>query len=334
MSQDARKPAERPAPPAESDRRRRSHAHVLSFDVEEYFHAEAAAGCVRRQDWSQLPPRLRAPVERILAMLAEHRASATFFILGWVGRREPELVRAIAREGHEIACHGMDHGMIDRLGPARFGRDIRDCRSLLEDVSGGRVRGYRAPTFSLTHRTAWAIDVLAAADFEYDSSIFPIRHDRYGVPDAPPDPHVAVGPGGGRVLELPPLTVRAAGMNWPVGGGGYFRLLPGWVTRAAIVAAERRGRRAMVYLHPWELDPGQPVLDMPRAALWRHRVGLATTAAKLRRLLRRFRFASAAECLDAIRSRAGPAYRYGRDAGDDRGRASFRVKSYRPGVRK
>ncbi|HET6430268.1 MAG TPA: polysaccharide deacetylase family protein, partial [Phycisphaerae bacterium] len=218
----------------------------------------------------------------------------------------------IARAGHEIASHGMDHRRIHRLGPAGLRRDLRTSRCVLEDLTGRPVIGYRAPTFSLTHETAWAIDVLVEAGCEYDCSVFPIHHDRYGVPDAPPEPHVAVGPGGGEILEIPPLTMRAMGVNWPVGGGGYFRLLPRWVIHAAVRGAHRRGQDAMVYLHPWELDPRQPVLNMPPLARWRHRVNLRGTADKLRELLRRFRFVSVADCLASLKERTRRVHRYGR----------------------
>jgi len=286
-------------------------AHVLSFDVEEYFHVEAAAARVKRHEWESWPRRLAPVVDRLLEMLAEHRTSATFFVLGWVARQDRGLVRGIAAAGHEIASHGMEHRMIGRLTPDEFRRDLRESRDLLADLAGRPVVGYRAPTFSITHRTAWALDVLAEEGFQYDSSVFPIRHDRYGVPDAPTSAHMAVGPGGRRLLELPPLTLRLAGMNWPVGGGGYLRLLPVWVVSRALEAWQRQGRQGMIYLHPWELDPGQPVLPMDRLSRWRHRNGLAATESKLRRLLGRFRFTDVARSLGTLRASAREAYAYG-----------------------
>jgi len=267
-------------------------SHILSFDVEEYFQVEAAAGCVPRDRWDEMPRRLPAAVDRVLDLLAAGRASATFFILGWVAARDRPLVRRIAQAGHEIASHGIDHRMIGRLTADQFRRSLADSRRLLEDITGRPVIGYRAPTFSLTRATAWAIDALADAGYQYDSSVFPVRHDRYGVPDAPRFAHRAVGPAGGSILEIPPLTLRLAGANWPVGGGGYLRLLPVRIVAAALRSASRRGRQAMIYLHPWELDPGQPVLPMGRLAAWRHRVNLAGTAAKLAWLLDRFTFTS------------------------------------------
>jgi len=274
--------------------------HLLSFDVEEYFQVEAAAARISRLDWDGRARRAGPLVDRLLDLLAAHRAGATFFVLGWLAARDPAMVRRIADAGHEVASHGMDHRMLTTLAPEEFRRDLRDSRRLLEDITGRPVIGYRAPTFSITRASAWALDVLAEEGFQYDSSIFPIRHDRYGVPDAPTTVHRAVGPGGGTILEIPPLTVRLAGANWPVGGGGYLRLLPVRAVAWALSAASRRGRTAMIYLHPWELDPDQPVLPMGRLARWRHRVGLRRTESKLRRLLARYAFTSVGHRLEAL----------------------------------
>ena len=286
---------------------------MLSFDVEEYFQVEAAAeGGVGPEQWANLPGRLDASVATILELLAAHATRATFFVLGWVARHEAEIVRRIAAAGHEIASHGMTHAMLGRLSPEEFGAELRDSRAILEDLSGEPVIGFRAPTFSITRRTGWALDVLAEAGYRYDSSIFPVHHDRYGVPGAPRWPHVAAGPGGGRIVELPPLTLRILGMNLPT-GGGYFRLWPlGW-TSAALRAAGAAGRSGMLYLHPWELDPHQPPLPMKATNRWRHRVNLSRTRAKLGRMLERFDFTTAAEFLDAWDAREGTVFAYGGD---------------------
>lgn len=286
--------------------------HLLSFDVEEYFQVEAAArGGVTPDDWDAYPRRLAPAVDRALQALADHGCSATFFVLGWVGRHEPEIVRRIAEAGHEVASHGMTHRMLQHLGPEAFRQDLLEARRLLEDLAGRPVCGYRAPTFSVTHRTAWAFDVLAEAGYGYDSSVFPIRHDRYGVPDAPTAPHRARGPDGGTLLEIPPLTLRLAGANWPVGGGGYLRLLPRRLPARALRKAARRGMPGMLYMHPWELDPDQPVLPMSRISRFRHRVGLRRAEDKLRWLLQRFRFTSVARQLDDLRARPQETYTYG-----------------------
>ena len=289
-----------------------ARSHLLSFDVEEYFQVEAAARSgVTPQDWPAYPRRLAPAVDRLLQALADHGVSATFFVLGWVGREEPAIVRRIAEAGHEVASHGMTHRMLRHLTPEAFRQDLRESRHLLEDLAGRPVRGYRAPTFSITHRTAWALDVLAEKGYEYDSSVFPIRHDRYGVPDAPTIPHHARGPGGGIILEIPPLTLRLAGANWPVGGGGYLRLLPRRLPARALRHADRRDAPGMLYLHPWELDPDQPVVPMSRFSRFRHRVGLRRAEGKLRWLLGRFRFTSVARQLDALRTGAVETYAYG-----------------------
>lgn len=282
--------------------------HILSFDVEEYFHVQAAAMNVDQSP--DFPNRLGPVVERILERLDAAGASATFFVLGRVARTQAGLVRTIAHAGHEIAAHSLDHTMITHMTRDQFRDDVRANRSQLEDLTGRPVIGYRAPTFSITNHTAWALDVLAEQGFEYDSSIFPIRHDRYGIAAAPPNPHVAVGPGGTRILEIPPLTWRAWGKNWPVGGGGYLRLLPAWVTVGALRRAARRGDCGMIYVHPWELDAGQPVLPMGRVARWRHRVGLQSTAAKLKKLLTPFRFVCVRDVLSNLNETTDQVCRY------------------------
>ena len=293
-------------------------AYLLSFDVEEYFQVEAAArGGLSPDDWDTYPRRLPAAVDRVLQLLSDYRASATFFVLGWVAQHEPQVVRRIADAGHEIASHGMAHHMLQRLGPEAFREDLAEARRRLEDLTGQTVLGYRAPTFSVTHDTAWAIDVLAESGYRYDSSVFPVRHDRYGVPDAPPVPHRAEGPGGGTVLEIPPLTLRLAGANWPVGGGGYLRLFPRRLPARALRKAVGQGGCGMMYLHPWELDPGQPVLPMSRAGRFRHRVGLRRTEDKLRWLLHRFRFTGVQQRLDDLLALARETYAYGNRAGTE-----------------
>jgi len=262
---------------------------LLSFDVEEYFQVEAAARSgLSADEWDAWPKRLPQAVDRVLALLAEHGAAATFFVLGWVARHEPDVVRRIADAGHEVASHGMAHRMLQALGRDAFRRG-----------------------------TAWAIDVLAEGGYRYDSSVFPIRHDRYGVPDAPPTPHWAEGPGGGTILEIPPLTLRLAGANWPVGGGGYLRLLPKRLPARALASADRNGFPGMIYLHPWELDPDQPVLPMSRVSRFRHRVGLRRAEGKLRWLLQRFRFASVRQRLEALEANVQETYAYGSRPGTE-----------------
>jgi len=284
---------------------------MLSFDVEEYFHAEAAAAGAPRDRWDQMDRRAAESVEEILALLAELKTTATFFMLGWVARRDSALVKRIAAAGHEIASHGMSHAMLTKLEPADLETELADSKALLEDLSGQPVLGFRAPTFSVMHRTAWALDVLVRCGYEYDSSIFPVRHDRYGVPEAPTKPHWGLGPAGSRILELPPLTLRVLGNNLPVGGGGYLRLFPTWLIAHGLRQAEKQGRSGMIYLHPWEFDPGQPRLPMGRLGRWRHRVNLHKTHRKLRRLMERFPFTDIRSQLPRIRERTTTMFPYG-----------------------
>lgn len=280
--------------------------HLLTFDVEEYFQVEAAANAIGPDNWNQWPSRLQQPLQRILQLLADRKLRATFFILGWVAKRHPHLVRSIARAGHEIASHGMSHTMLTRLSPAQFRDEIDTSRKILQDITGQNVIGYRAPTFSVVRRTAWAFRQLLAAGYRYDSSVYTVHHDRYGVPDAPPRPHMALTQivdataSSTAILEIPPLTMPLGPLQLPIGGGGYLRLLPVRLMALAINRCQRRGLPAMIYLHPWELDPRQPSIPIGRRRLWRHRIGLASAEKKLVWLLDNYRFAAVADCLPAL----------------------------------
>lgn len=272
--------------------------NALSFDIEEYFHAEAFSNVVRPEQWPSLESRVVATTERLLDLLAETASLATFFVLGWVAERHGALVRAIHQGGHELACHGYGHQMITRLSRAEFREDLRRAKVAIEDAAGIAVIGYRAPTFSVVRETLWSLEVLAEAGFRYDSSIFPIVHDRYGISDAARFPHrVAAGPGV-EIGEFPLSTVSGFGWRFPVAGGGYFRLFPYRVTRGAVRHLnEREGQPAIIYLHPWELDPEQPRLPVGRLTRFRHSVNTRTTESKVRCLLRDFRVAPVRDVL-------------------------------------
>jgi polysaccharide deacetylase family protein (PEP-CTERM system associated) len=272
--------------------------NALTFDVEEYFHAEAFARVVRPEEWPSLESRVVGATERLLDLLDETGTSATFFVLGWVAERHGGLVRTIQTRGHEVASHGYGHQMITRLNRAQFAEDVRRGKTAIEDVTGTAVIGYRAPTFSVVRGTLWSLEVLAEAGFRYDSSIFPIVHDRYGIPDAARFPHrVAAGPGV-EIGEFPLSTVAWLGWRFPVAGGGYFRLLPYAFTQRAVRRLnEREGQPAIVYLHPWEIDPGQPRLPVGWATRLRHSVNTQSAESKIRRLLRDFRFAPVRDVL-------------------------------------
>jgi len=262
--------------------------NALTVDVEDYFQVSAFEPHIARSDWDTLPCRVEANVDRILGLLDDHGAHATFFTLGWVAERYPSLVRRVADAGHEVASHGSAHRRAHEQPRDEFEDDIARAKALLEDVTGMPVQGYRAPSFSVGPSNAWAFDCIASAGYRYSSSVYPIRHDHYGAPQSPRFPH-EVTPG---LIELPVATVRMLNSNWPAGGGGYFRLLPYEVSRWSIARINSVDRQpAMFYFHPWELDPGQPrVAGVSAKTRFRHYLNLGRTEARLTRLLRDFRW--------------------------------------------
>ena len=261
--------------------------NAMTVDVEDWFQVQAFAGTIARKDWDALPRRVEANTERFLTMFADAGVHATFFTLGWVAERYPALVRRIVAAGHELASHGHEHRLAHEQSPDDFRRDVSYARQLLEEVSGTKVCGYRAPTFSINARNPWAFDILAEEGYGYSSSIYPIRHDLYGMPDAPRFPHRVSG---GRLLEIPMTTVRLGSRNLPCSGGGYFRLLPYRMFRAGLRRFNARDRASgMFYTHPWEIDPDQPrVSAAPAIARFRHYVGVGRTADRVACLLRDF----------------------------------------------
>jgi len=262
--------------------------NALTVDVEDYFQVEAFAGVIDRGDWDALPRRVVRNTDRLLDILAAAGVSGTFFTLGWVAERHPELVRRIVADGHELASHGSDHYRLDQQSPAEFRNDVRRSKALLEDIGGAAVTGYRAPTFSVGPKSRWAHQILAEEGFRYSSSVYPIAHDLYGVPEAPRSPFCPL-PG---FIEVPLTTVRLFGRNFPTAGGGYFRLLPYAITRTALRKAGGELRTSCVfYLHPWEIDPDQPHQSRaPLRSRLRHYVNLGRTEDRLRRLLRDFQW--------------------------------------------
>ena len=277
-----------------------------TIDVEEYFHIEAARGHVSRESWDNRPSRVERNVDLLLELLGRRGHRGTFFILGHVARRRPQVARRIAEAGHEIASHGTGHERLHRLDPDSFRSDVLDSKKLLEDQTGIRVLGYRAPTFSVMAETAWAIDVLAEIGFAYDASIFPVRHHWYGVPHAPVAPFRVRGGGGAVLLEVPPLVWRIGSRNLPVAGGGYFRLLPPALMHRGLAQAARRGRPAVLYFHPWEFDPGMPRLPLPLLGRVRTYTALKKTAARLDRVLSQpARWSPIADVLGELERAAG-----------------------------
>ncbi|MEW5771371.1 MAG: XrtA system polysaccharide deacetylase [Pseudomonadota bacterium] len=256
----------------------------MSVDVEDYFQVGAFEHTIDRADWERWPCRVEANVERILALFHRHGVKATFFTLGWIAERYPNVVRAIVAQGHELASHGYGHQRASQLGEAAFRADVTRAKGLLEDIGGVAVQGYRAPSFSIGQQNLWALDVLAETGHRYSSSIYPIAHDHYGMPDAPRFPYRPERCPA--LLEVPPTTVDWHGRNLPAAGGGYFRLLPYAASRWLIGRVNRvDGRPAMFYFHPWEVDPGQPrIPGAPLKSRFRHYVNLSRMEAKLARL--------------------------------------------------
>jgi len=261
-------------------------ANALTIDVEDYFQVSALSPHFDRADWHRIPCRVERNIDVVLALLADSGSKATFFTLGWIGERYPRLVSRIVAEGHELASHGYGHHRATDQHRAEFSEDIRRAKSLLEDLAGVEVKGYRAPSFSVGKSNPWAFDCIAEAGYRYSSSVYPIRHDHYGMPDAPRFSHQSRD----GLLEIPVTTTRWLKTNWPAGGGGYFRLMPYALSRSLIRRVNRTERRSAVfYFHPWELDPGQPRVEgTSLKTRFRHYVNLHRTEPRLRSLLRDF----------------------------------------------
>jgi polysaccharide deacetylase family protein (PEP-CTERM system associated) len=271
--------------------------NAMSVDVEDYFHVSAFESVVPRTAWDHMQSRVSANTERLLDLFDEHRIRSTFFVLGWVADRYPRLVRSIVERGHELASHGYAHRLIYEQTPDEFRDDVRRAKRVLEDAGGVRVGGYRAPSFSVTRRSMWALDVLIDEGHWYDASIFPIRHDRYGIPASPRHPY-EIRRDRGTIVELPASTVRLGATNLPIAGGGYFRILPYAWTRWGMTRLNRVERQpAVFYLHPWEIDPDQPRQPAGWLSRFRHYRNLQETETRLRRLLTEFSFGTVAALL-------------------------------------
>ena len=266
--------------------------NAFTVDVEDYFQVENFARAIPRRDWEQFASRIVPNTRRVLELLARHGVRGTFFILTWNAERIPDLVREIQAAGHEIAAHGHEHRLVYEQTPAEFTADIEKARALLVALTGTPVLGYRAPSYSITVASRWAFARLKAAGFAYDSSVYPIRRRRYGIPAAPRHPHPIDG-----LIEFPMTTLRIGRLNIPAASGGYLRLLPLAVSRAAIAQQNRAGHPAVVNVHPWELDPEQPRIGGGHLGGFTHYANLTRTAARLSALLREFRFGTMRESL-------------------------------------
>jgi polysaccharide deacetylase family protein (PEP-CTERM system associated) len=278
---------------------RNSIVNALTIDVEDYYHVTGFESVIPRAEWDRYESRVERNTDRLLDLLDAHHTRATFFVLGWVAERHPQLVRTIHARGHEVASHGYAHQRIYTQSPAQFRQETQRSLRLLEDIIGERIYGYRAASYSITLASLWALDILGEEGLSYDSSIFPIHHDRYGIPDYPRFCHVLDGHGGGQLIEFPISTVRLAGINFPMAGGGYFRLFPYAVIVWGLRAINHRERQpALIYLHPWEIDPDQPQIQAGAVARFRQYVNLQKTEARLCRLLQDFTFGT---MLDVLR---------------------------------
>jgi polysaccharide deacetylase family protein (PEP-CTERM system associated) len=265
--------------------------NALTIDVEDYYHVSGFESSIRFEDWDRYESRVERNTQRLLDLLDTYRTKATFFILGWVAERHPHLVRTIQARGHELASHGYAHRRIYTQTPEEFRQETRHAIRILEDASGQRIFGYRAASYSITRASLWALDILQEEGFTYDSSIFPIHHDRYGIPGYQRFCHVVAGHGGNRLLEFPISTLRLAGSNLPIAGGGYFRFFPYAFIHWAITHINAREHQpALVYFHPWEIDPGQPRIQASALSRFRHYVNLEKTEQRLVHLLRDFTF--------------------------------------------
>jgi len=275
-----------------------SATNALTVDVEDYFHVAALAPNIHRDSWASRESRVVGNTQKLLAIFEQFDVRGTFFVLGWVAERHPQLVRDIAARGHEIAFLGYSHRLVYEQSPEEFYAETLRAKNLLEEITGSAVVGYRAASYSIVRESLWALDILVELGFAYDSSIFPVRHDRYGIPNAERVPHRLATLNGKSIVEWPLATARILGCRLPVAGGGYFRLLPYWLSRWGLASINRRELQPFIfYLHPWEVDPEQPRVSASWLSRFRHYTNLGKCEERLRRLLGEFRFGSARDGL-------------------------------------
>jgi len=271
--------------------------NALTVDVEDYFQVSAFANSIDQKDWDDHPLRVENNTHRLLDLFDECQLKATFFILGWVAERKKELVLEIARRGHEVACHGYSHQLVYNQTPDVFQEETVRAKNILEDIIQQQVRGYRAASYSITEKSQWALDILAESGFVYDSSIFPVRHDRYGMPDTPEHPYRLKTPAGHSIIEFPLSTAKIINYRLPVAGGGYFRLYPYWLSRMGLRQINRQQKPFIFYLHPWEIDPDQPKIAASWFSRFRHYNNLDKCESRLRNLTADFQFGTTWEVL-------------------------------------
>ena len=265
-------------------------SNALTIDVEDYFQVAALSKSISINDWEGIPSRVEKNTMRLLELFDQNSTTATFFILGWIAERYPGLIREIEAQGHEIASHGYSHQLIYRQTPEMFKQETIKSKQILEDLIGKSISGYRAASYSITKKSLWALDILSDAGFKYDSSIFPVRHDNYGIPGSPREPYVLQTPMGKELVEFPLSTYKLLGQVIPVAGGGYFRLYPYWLSRFFYRSINKHKQSFVFYMHPWEIDPDQPRVKASRLSEFRHYNNLDKCEERLNRLLTNFRF--------------------------------------------
>ncbi|PHQ26366.1 polysaccharide deacetylase family protein [Marinobacter guineae] len=280
--------------------------NALTVDVEDYFQVAALKEAVDSADWPNMEYRVERNTDKLLELFDRQKVTATFFVLGWVAERSPELVRRIQAHGHEIASHGYSHELVYTQSPETFRQETRKSKQILEDITGSPIVGYRAASYSITAKSRWALDILCEEGFTWDSSIFPVHHDRYGMPGTPHQPYVLEAPNGSTLKEFPLSTCPVGNYRMPIAGGGYFRLYPYALSRWGLGKINRAGQPFIFYLHPWEIDPGQPRLNVSAFSRFRHYNNLDKCMSRLERLLQDFRFGSVSDVLQetSIPSRA------------------------------
>jgi len=274
--------------------------NALTVDVEDYFQVSAFAQSIDQKDWDDHPLRIENNTQKLLDMFDEFQIKATFFVLGWVAERQQPLILEIANRGHEVACHGYSHQLVYNQTPEVFQEETVRAKNILEDIIQQPVKGYRAASYSITERSLWALDILAESGFAYDSSIFPVRHDRYGMPDTPEHPYVLTTPKGHSIIEFPLSTAKIFKYRLPVAGGGYFRLYPYWLSRMGLRQINRQQKPFIFYLHPWEIDPDQPKINASLFSRFRHYNNLEKCESRLQQLIKDFQFTTVSDVLENL----------------------------------
>ena len=281
--------------------------NALTVDVEDYFQVSAFASSIDQDEWGKHPLRVESNTHKLLDLFDQYQVKATFFILGWVAEREKNLVLEIAKRGHEVASHGYSHQLVYNQSPEVFRQETIRAKNILEDIIQQPVRGYRAASYSITEKSQWALDILAETGFVYDSSIFPVRHDRYGMPDTPEHPYKLKTPAGYSIIEFPLSTAKIINYRLPIAGGGYFRLYPYWLSKAGLMQINRQQKPFIFYLHPWEIDTQQPRISASWFSRFRHYNNLDKCEPRLRKLMTDFQFGTTWDVLNTLGLTDAPA---------------------------